>query len=178
MSSASRSSIPSLLMAASIPSTITSVHEHRRPPRPDISLVRRARPERGGTTVIELAIVLVLVSFLTAIAIPAVGRQRDVAAVRRATQSLTDALAVARDVALAGVAPVAVDLNADPASITVRSANDTIERHELGTALHATRDSMAYGPDGLGVGAANLTAILSRGMAAETVVVSRLGRVR
>lgn len=131
---------------------------------------------------VELAIVLTLISILAAIAIPAFGRQRDAAAVRRATQSLSDALAVARDVALAGVAPVAVELDAAAASITVRSANDTIERHELGAmlgvSLHATRDSMAYGPDGLGVGAANLTAILRRGAAAETVVVSRLGRVR
>ena len=131
---------------------------------------------------IELAIVLTLISILAAIAIPAFGRQRDAAAVRRATQSLTDALAVARDVALAGVAPVAVELDAATASITVHSATDTIERHELGSvlgvAIQATRDSTAYGADGLGVGAANLTAILSRGAAAETVVVSRLGRVR
>lgn len=131
---------------------------------------------------VEMAIVLTLISILAAIAMPAFGRQRDAAAVRRATQSLTDALAVARDVALAGVAPVAVELDEATAAITVRSATDTIERHELGAglgvALRATRDSMAYGPDGLGVGAANLTAFLSRGSAAETVVVSRLGRVR
>jgi hypothetical protein len=45
-------------------------------------------------------------------------------------------------------------------------------------ALEATRDSLAYGPDGLGVGAANLRLVLRRGAAADTLSVSRLGRVR
>lgn len=140
------------------------------------------RRPSGGTTLVELTIVLALVAILAAIAIPALGRRRDQGAVRQATQSLTDALAVARDVALAGAAPVAVELDDATAAITVHSAADTIERHELGAllgvTLHSSRDSMAYGPDGLGVGAANLTAIIGRGAAAETVVVSRLGRVR
>ena len=158
------------------------LYECRRAPCAKVSLVRYTAVGRPGTTVVELAIVLTLISILAAIAVPAFGRQRDAAAVRQATQSLTDALAVARDVALAGVAPVAVELDAATATITVRSATDTIERHELGAvlgvAINSTRDSMAYGPDGLGVGAANFTAILTRGAAADTVVVSRLGRVR
>ena len=141
----------------------------------------RATAERG-TTLVELALVLALIGIMAAVAVPALGRRRDRVAVRHAAQLLTDALAVARDVALAGAAPVAVELDEATAAITVRSAADTIERHELGAllgvALQTSRDSMAYGPDGLGVGAANLTAILGRGAAAETVVVSRLGRVR
>lgn len=135
-----------------------------------------------GTTLVELALALALIGILAAVAVPALGRRRDRAAVRHAARTLADALAVARDAALAGAAPVAVELDEDSAALTVRSASDTIERHELGAllgvTLRATRDSMAYGPDGLGVGAANLTAVLLRGVAAETVVVSRLGRVR
>jgi len=37
---------------------------------------------------------------------------------------------------------------------------------------------MAYAPNGLGYGASNLTLVLRRGERAETLVVSRLGRVR
>jgi len=37
---------------------------------------------------------------------------------------------------------------------------------------------MAYAPNGLGYGASNLTVVLRRGSAAETIFVSRLGRVR
>lgn len=140
------------------------------------------RRRTAGTTLVELAVVLTLIGILAAIAIPALGRRRDRAAVRHAAQLLTDALAVARDAALAGAAPVAVRLGEAGGTITVHSAADTIERHALGTllgvTLRATRDSMAYGPDGLGIGAANLTAILERGSASDTLVVSRLGRVR
>ncbi|MHB1223106.1 MAG: GspH/FimT family pseudopilin [Gemmatimonadaceae bacterium] len=145
---------------------------------------RATRPRRrpAGTTLIELAVVLTLIGILAAFAVPALHRRRDRAAVRQAVQLLTDALAVARDAALAGAAPVAVGLGEPGATITVHSAADTIERHALGAllgvTLRTTRDSMAYGPDGLGIGAANLTVILDRGSASDTLVVSRLGRVR
>lgn len=126
--------------------------------------------------------VLALVGILAAFALPTLARRRDRAAVRHAAQLLTDALAVARDAALAGAAPVAVRLGESGATITVHSASDTIERHAmgslLGVTLRTTRDSMAYGPDGLGIGTANLTAVLARGSASDTLVVSRLGRVR
>ena len=47
-----------------------------------------------------------------------------------------------------------------------------------GVTLSATRDSMAYAPNGLGYGASNLSIIVRRGAVTDTVVVSRLGRVR
>jgi hypothetical protein len=47
-----------------------------------------------------------------------------------------------------------------------------------GVRLSATRDSMAYDARGLGYGAANLSIVAHRGRVAETLYVSRLGRVR
>jgi hypothetical protein len=47
-----------------------------------------------------------------------------------------------------------------------------------GVRLAATRDSMTYYPDGLALGGANLSIVLSRGAAADTVIVSREGRVK
>jgi hypothetical protein len=44
--------------------------------------------------------------------------------------------------------------------------------------LSTSRDSIAFDVRGLGYGAANLTLVARRGSAAETLVVSRLGRVR
>ena len=68
------------------------------------------------------------------------------------------------------------------AAVTVFAGPDTIERRPLGTVhgvrLTVTRDSIAYAANGMGYGAANTRVILSRGAAAETVTVSRLGRVR
>jgi hypothetical protein len=51
-------------------------------------------------------------------------------------------------------------------------------RSVFGVRLSASRDSMAYDARGLGLGAANLSLVIRRGAAAETVFVSRLGRVR
>jgi 23S rRNA (cytidine1920-2'-O)/16S rRNA (cytidine1409-2'-O)-methyltransferase len=47
-----------------------------------------------------------------------------------------------------------------------------------GIALSSTRDSIAYGPTGRGYGASNTTITIRRNGAADTIVVSRLGRVR
>ena len=51
-------------------------------------------------------------------------------------------------------------------------------RAELGVVFAASRDTVTYGASGRGYGAANSTIVLSRGAAAETVYVARLGRAR
>jgi hypothetical protein len=45
-------------------------------------------------------------------------------------------------------------------------------------AVASSRDTVTYGASGRGYGAANSTIVLSRGAAAETVFVARLGRAR
>ena len=50
--------------------------------------------------------------------------------------------------------------------------------HAHGVSLVTTRDSIAFDARGLGYGAANLTLVARRGAAADTLVVSRLGRTR
>ena len=80
------------------------------------------------------------------------------------------------------LARTAVILDSGSASLIVRAYADTISHRRLGSshsvAFTTTRDSMAYAPNGLGYGASNLTVVLRRGSAAETLFVSRLGRVR
>jgi len=72
------------------------------------------------------------------------------------------------------------DADADEAVLTVE--RDTVRRLRLGrlhgVALGTTRDSLAFDARGLGHGAANLRITLERRTEAETLVVSRLGRVR
>jgi hypothetical protein len=66
--------------------------------------------------------------------------------------------------------------------VRVASPTGVIQSRFL-TAIHhvslgATRDSMSFDARGLGRGAANLTVAIARGTARDSIVVSRLGRVR
>lgn len=116
-----------------------------------------------------------------AIAVPAGARALDTLAVAVARGEAARLLAVARGEALAAGRATAVTVDAAGGRLVAHAGTDTVARAlfgPAGIALHATRDSMAYGPDGLGAGAANLRIILRRGHAADTLSVSRLGRVR
>ena len=48
----------------------------------------------------------------------------------------------------------------------------------IAAAVATNRDSMVYDARGIGYGASNLSVVIRRGRAVDTVVVSRLGRVR
>jgi hypothetical protein len=67
-------------------------------------------------------------------------------------------------------------------ALSVLSYGDTIESRPLGAlygvSLAVTRDSVTYAANAMGFGASNTRIIVSRGLAAETLTVSRLGRVR
>jgi prepilin-type N-terminal cleavage/methylation domain-containing protein len=137
---------------------------------------------RRGTTLLELVVVLTIVGVLAAVGTLRVGALRDRMSVRSATTETVAAFATARRWSVSRAARTAVLIDEARASIVVESFADTIAHRRLrdvhGVSITASRDSMAYAPNGLGYGASNLTLILRRGAAAETVVVSRLGRVR
>ena len=137
---------------------------------------------RRGVTLIDQLLVLVLLGVLLALAVHTGARLRDRLAVRTAASAVRDALALAREHAVAGGQRVAVRFARVDGTVTVHAADDSLLRLRLaethGVSLSATRDSTAYLPSGLGVGGANLSLVLQRGEAADTVIVSRLGRVR
>ena len=65
--------------------------------------------------------------------------------------------------------------------IRVVSGADTLFFRDLsarGLTLALTRDSITWSPNGQGWGAANTTIIIARRGIADTITVSRLGRVR
>ncbi|MDC6711341.1 hypothetical protein, partial [Leclercia adecarboxylata] len=92
------------------------------------------------------------------------------------------AMADTRHHAVRRSARTALFLDSATRHLTIVAGPDTVTVHDLaalfGVSLRATRDSIAWSPTGLGFGAANARVILSRGQAADTVTVSRLGRVR
>jgi hypothetical protein len=91
-------------------------------------------------------------------------------------------LATARHGALRRAVVTAVRVDTARGLVVVHAGVDTLEQRSLGLVhgvrIETTRDSIAYGPAGLGFGAANTRVIFRRGAAAETVTVSRLGRAR
>jgi prepilin-type N-terminal cleavage/methylation domain-containing protein len=137
---------------------------------------------RHGITLMELTVVLVIVGVLCAIGVPGLLRFLDRTRVRHATNEIVTMLALARTTAVAREAHIATLFDASRSSVTVTAGADTIVDRELGAVYGVTvrsnRDSTVYGPAGLGYGAANQTVIVRRGSAVDSVIVSRLGRVR
>ena len=137
---------------------------------------------RKGVTLAELTVVLTLVGLVAGMAVPRFGAFRDAVSARAAATSTVALLSVARHAAIRRAMTTAISFDTVAASVTVFSGPDTIEHRPLGAIhgirLRVTRDSIAYAANGMGYGAANTRVVLTRGAAAETVTVSRLGRVR
>ena len=145
--------------------------------------MQRRRPcRRWGYTLVELVVVLIVLALVCAVGVRTVARQLDHVAAVSAIGEAAGAIARARDEAVARHAMVTVRIDTSERLLTLYSRGARLARHALGHAygvsLAATRDSLVFDARGLGYGAANLTLIARRGLAAETLVVSRLGRVR
>jgi Tfp pilus assembly protein FimT len=130
----------------------------------------------------ELVAVLLLTAIVLGIAVPRVRIAAERAAVRGAVADIVATLSTARQLAVAHRGRVAVSVDAADGVLRVIRDGDTVTSRALGrmfgVTLGSTRDSLAYDGRGLGSGAANLTFVVARGTTADTVVVSRLGRVR
>jgi prepilin-type N-terminal cleavage/methylation domain-containing protein len=137
---------------------------------------------RRGYTLLEQLVVLAVMTILLTIIGPRTLSALDRSAVRNARRELVSALGAARHSAQSRAERVAVSLDGTAGLLRVLAGHDTLLvrplRAELGVALAASRDTVTYGASGRGYGAANSTIVLSRGVAAETVYVARLGRAR
>ena len=137
---------------------------------------------RPAGTLIELAIVLTIMATLLAIAVPPVTAARDRSATHAAQRDAASLFTLARDEALARHTVVWVVLDSAAGAVHVRVSGGGTRTRSLGSlygvTLRRTRDSMSYDGRGLGRGAANLTVIVTRGRALDSLVISRMGRVR
>jgi prepilin-type N-terminal cleavage/methylation domain-containing protein len=141
------------------------------------------RPARFAFTLIELVVALTIVAILLGIATPRLSSMHDRAVVRSATVELAALLSSTRRAAMLRSSTAALVLGRPRATATVIVGGDTITsralaEHAPGIELKATRDTIRYGPSGRGYGAANATIAVQRGRFADTIWVSRLGRVR
>lgn len=130
----------------------------------------------------ELIVTLALLSVAAAVGLRGLSRVTERVAVRGAAAEVRAVFAEARAVAVRRGERAAVRIDTVGGAIAVHLRGDTVVRRSLWrlyrVGLAATRDSAAYGASGLGYGGSNLRITLRRGAAVDTVVVSRLGRVR
>lgn len=143
---------------------------------------RGAFASRSGFTLLETILVVTIIGILTGFAIPNTRRALDRIAVSNATADAVSTLELARHLAMTRGERVSVDIDSGHARLTLRAGADTIRQRDE-KAIHGvryapSRSPVVYSPLGLGFGVSNLTLIVTRGAAAETVTVSRLGRVR
>ena len=140
------------------------------------------RIHRNGLTLIELILVMAIMSLVSLTALHGLRATLDHVATQDAVQAAASVIARARDEAVALHTPVSVKVDTVVATLELLSRTGTLGRVALGSlhgvALSTTRDSITFDVRGLGYGAANLTLVARRGVAADTLFVSRLGRVR
>jgi len=144
-----------------------------------------ARPNpsvRTGVTLLELMIALALVSVVVAMTVPRMHRLVDEAGARGAAGDAAELFGSARQLAITRWVRVSVTIDTVAGVLALVAGPDTLLRRDVfrehGATLHASRTSATYTPLGLALGVSNLTVVAVRGAAAETVTVSRLGRVR
>ena len=133
-------------------------------------------------TVIEMVVVVAIAGLLTGLALVPVGRAVDRASVRAASDEIATAFAIGRQTAIMRSGFVTGTIDTIGGTITVESGGDTVHRRRLedlhGVALSVTRADFRFAPNGLGYGVSNLRVIARRRSAADTIYVSRVGRVR
>jgi prepilin-type N-terminal cleavage/methylation domain-containing protein len=136
----------------------------------------------AGFTIIEVVMVITISAILATITIPRAGRFIDGIEVRGAATEAASMFSLARQYAIANSAQTSLDIDPAARTLTIKSAGQNIATRDFGAAhgvsIGTNRTSITYSPIGVGYGAANFTMVLSRGRAADTIVVSRLGRVR
>lgn len=137
---------------------------------------------RRATTLVELLVIVALIALVTGFVLPSFKRGFDRLKTRAAAQETMTAFFTARASAIALGRRTAVVLDEAKGRVLVVAGSDTLLVRAIrtghGVTMTATRDSMAFFPDGLGLGGANLNVVLTRGAAADTVIVSREGRVK
>jgi type II secretory pathway pseudopilin PulG len=142
----------------------------------------QAAPLRTGATLVELVLVMLIIGLTSLVGLRQLQLYMDRIATRDAVRAAGGVVERARDEAVALHTPVSVRIDTMAASLELLTRGLALGKTALGqihgVALSTTRDSVTFDVRGLGYGAANFTLVARRGKARDTLVVSRLGRVR
>jgi prepilin-type N-terminal cleavage/methylation domain-containing protein len=139
---------------------------------------------RRGFTLTELAVVLAILTIVTAITLPRLQGLLDWIAVNTAAQDVTTAVAVTRYAAIMQGGRRRLVIGRDSLRID-RWSGDSWAAHERwpgpdqqGVALEVSNPVVVFDPIGLPWGLSNTKVVLRRGVRSETITLSRLGRVK
>jgi Tfp pilus assembly protein FimT len=137
---------------------------------------------RSAFTIIETTLAICLICILAAIAAPGISRLMDAIEVRESAIEIEALFSSARHLAIARGSQTSVEIDPARGVIAVTLNGDTLRQREPGkehrVEITANRASVSYSPIGIGYGAANVTIVVKRNASLDSIVVSRLGRVR
>ena len=137
-----------------------------------------------GFTLLELIVVVAIAALLLAFWVPRAARLMDWLATERAVRDVTTALAVGRNGAVMQSTRARIVIDTD----TLRIDRWGVQGWEpwwrtpgpasYGVGLEVSNHVVTFGPTGMGWGVSNTTIVLRRGSQAETITLSRVGRVK
>ena len=139
---------------------------------------------RGGFTIAELLVTIMIVALVAALGMPRLGRTMDWMATDAATRDVSTALAVARATAAMQGIRTRVVIAADslrldrwePAQwVPLRRWPGPLSR---GVSVDVSNPEVVFGPIGLAWGVSNTKVVLRRGTQVEVLTVSSVGRVK
>ena len=137
-----------------------------------------------GVTLPELTSVLLILGVMASVVVPPARRLVDRASVAGAADRLSAMHEVTRQTAIARGRSARYEVDRARARVVLSLRDpagswDTLRIVQLGEVqLSVSQPTVAFSPLGIGSGASNTTVILARGAAAETLTVSRTGRLR
>lgn len=137
-----------------------------------------------GFTLLELLVVTCITGILLGFWIPRAARLMDWLETERALRDVTTALAVGRNGAILQSTWARVSLKADTLRIDRLGPLGwepwwrTPGPASHGVSLEVSNPVVEFGPTGMGWGASNTKIVLRRGSQAETITLSRVGRVK
>jgi prepilin-type N-terminal cleavage/methylation domain-containing protein len=143
-----------------------------------------------GFTLLEIAAALVILGVFAALIGPRVNSWSDRIAVGRAMEDFRSVYLKARMAAIYGSVRVRVVISSDSLvavaetgpSVAENATDSVLFRirgpNYHGVSMVATRNLIRFYPIGIGLGGSNTKIVLRRGVAAESLTVSRLGRLK
>jgi len=136
-----------------------------------------------GATLLELLSVLVIIAIVTAISVPPVSRALDAAAASAAADRYAALFEATRDLAVAHARFARLELDSARGAVTIAEREPggswaPFRTWSLGARVSGTSPSVVFSPIGVGWGFSNGRVVVERGAAAETLTISRTGRLK